>query len=212
MRIVREGLEEWPALRRAGLAGSYGVLSFDVPGADHACGAEAAAARLALAMGESALDRATWHVLARIGPVDTANTLLARRLERDGPWWLPGAAALPSSPRRHWWLDRHPGGAPWVYGLIHLVPRSLVGALVSTRTTDAVVVETTDPVAEAGDLRTTAHEDVLLFDDAAALLRGGVQAVARAYGRFDDPSSGVDVVAPSPLLDRWERAARRLTV
>lgn len=111
VRGIREASSSWPALRSAALGDSYGVMSFDVRGTDHAAGVRAAAAEFAAVVADAGLAPSTWVLIARLGSVDLSSGLVARRLQRSGAWWLPDAKEMGDLAGEKYWWHEEDGGA-----------------------------------------------------------------------------------------------------
>ncbi|UZN02627.1 Hint domain-containing protein [Cellulomonas sp. S1-8] len=209
MRITRETLDSWPALQAAALGDSYGVMSFDVPGADHEAGVSAAAAEFAAVVADvgARLASSSWVLIARLGSVDVSNRLAARRLQLSGPWQLPGVSAFSGlAGEKRWWHEDEGDGRARVYGHVEIARSNIAEALVASRALDSVLIGSGDQTPVS--LGSVGGDRRKLFEIAAAMLLEGARCVARTYGEFDDASAGVDVVASMLLLDRCEVVLR----
>ncbi|PJI95185.1 hypothetical protein [Luteimicrobium subarcticum] len=200
--VLRESMSDWPALRAAGVGEEYGILSATVSGMDHDVAVDVCTqtvGKWVRNVGPGAL-----VLVARLGSVDASSRLARYRIEKSGPWSLPGAERLRGlTGERDFWIPSCgvTGEAP-VYGAVRVPREDLPAALVAGRGLDAAVVG----LAQAPDLRVVlsvvaVSHAVPLFEGACARLGEDVTLVARGFGSFDDREAGVDVVARADLLD-----------
>jgi len=209
VRVVREPADAWANLRRVGLSHEHAVLSFIVRDDRRASSIDLAGRTLAVSLGRSATTIPDLLVVAHLGTVDTSSKLNRYRLEKEGPWWLAGAASFVSVPgNRQAWLEPAAGQTKnAAYGSIQIEPDELPHALATTRGLDAAVVGI--PPASSPDdvLREIAVRGPGVFESATTLVPASAVFAARGFGVFDDRESGVDVVAMSSFLDELAAAS-----
>ena len=208
VQVTLESLDDWPVLTGSGLGAPNAVLEFAVRSERPEAGVRIAAERFAGSI-ERVLDGRALALLVRLGTLDLSSRLASYRVSKDGPWALlaPPDLARVAGSRTEQTSDRGRGVTEF-FGELRFALKDLGTVMGLTWNADAAVV-----CGEAGKwsegraLPRDVASDMRVFEAAASLLPARYDFVARGFGGFGEPMSGVDVVGDESLLARVARVA-----